>query len=213
MRLARLTAVGAAAAGLALIAAPANAFTVSNSGGSNSITGTAKGNTTLTANGQVLTCQTSSVSGTVNPGSSNPIGNITSASWNTCDWNGYPATVTVTNPNWSLNYDAASGTATSAANDNAVAGTITNISNVLVSIQGPNGTCTFNVSGSVNATFDEDNGKGGQEITVLSTGSGLTVSNRQTFITCAGLVNNGNTATFSGSYNLNTTAGQINVQP
>ncbi|HEY0890741.1 MAG TPA: hypothetical protein VGE38_14125 [Nocardioides sp.] len=209
MRLGRLTAVGAAAAGLALIAAPANAFTVTNSG-SNSVTGTAKGVTTLTANGQVLSCQTSSVSGTVNPGSSNPVANITSASWNTCDWNGYPASVTVTNPNWQLNY--VSG-ATNNANDTNIAGTITNISNVLVTINGPAGVCTFNVTGSVNAIFKENNGKGGQEITVLSTGSTLTISNRNNFFTCAGLVNNGNTATFSGSYNLNTLAGQINVLP
>lgn len=59
----------------------------------------------------------------------------------------------------------------------------------------------------------EDNGKCSQGLTFLGPGFTLTVRNRQAFVTCADLVNNGDSATFSGSYNLNTTNGQINVQP
>ncbi|HEY0890811.1 MAG TPA: hypothetical protein VGE38_14490 [Nocardioides sp.] len=76
--------------------------------------------------------------GTVKPGSRNRVPTITAASCTNTDWNGYPITVTATNPNWSLNYNPASGTATSAANDNAVAGSITNISRFLVTYNGPN---------------------------------------------------------------------------
>lgn len=192
---------------IALIAGPASAVTVDYSG-SNPISATAKGATTLTANGQQLTCDTSSI--TANVGTGSPSATIIGANWNTCDWNGFPATVTVTNPSWQLN--AVSGM-TNANNDHNVQGTITNISNVLVDINGWFGHCTFNVSGSVNATFDEDNGKGSQEVTVLASGSTLTVSNRNNLFTCVGLVNNGDSATFAGAYNTSTAAGAINVKP
>lgn len=151
-----------ASSALALIAAPANAFTVTNSGSSNSVTGTAKGAVTFSV-GQPLTCTSSSIGLTVNPGSTNLVANITYVSWSGCDWNGYPATVTVTNPNWLFNYSSG---ATSAASD-SVQGAITNISGILVSISGPSGTCTFNLSGATDAAFAEDNGKGGQQLGFL----------------------------------------------
>lgn len=194
MRLRNLSAVGAAVAGLALVAAPAFAgapYTVSGS----TTTATAKGNTVLTANGQVLTCTNSSLTITPNVGSGYTTGNglayVTAASWTGCDWNGVPATVTVTSPNWSFN--DTSGNNTSALTD-VLNGTLTGISNVRVTISTG---CAFNVGGSVGGYFDEDNSNGGQELGVTS--SSLTVSNAN--FACFGVISNGDPATFSGTYN------------
>ena len=194
MRVRNLTAVGAAAAGLALVAAPAFAgapYTVSGT----AATATAKGNTVLTANGQVLTCASSSLTVTPNVGSGKATGNdlarVTAASWSGCDWNGIAATVSVTSPSWQFN--DTSGNNTSATTD-VLTGTLTNISGVRVTT---NTGCAFNVGGSVGGYFDEDNGKGGQELGVTS--SSLSVSNAN--FLCFGIIGNGDAATFTGTYN------------
>ena len=206
MRLGRLTAVGAAAAGMALIAAPALAVSTT---GATSFSGTAdKGNTTLSAGSGTLTCITSSISGPVHA-SGNPVAHINSASWGGCTFGSYPATVTVNaaaNP-WALSANSGYTTGTT----DVVAGTLSGITNVSVDINGPVGHCTFNVSGSVNGYFDEDNGKGGQELGVTS--SNLTVTNVNSAFVCLGLVSNGDAATFNGIYNSSPTAAKVNIQP
>jgi hypothetical protein len=69
------------------------------------------------------------------------------------------------------------------------------------------GDCAFSIDGSINVSFDEDNGKGGQELTF--TGSNLTASNVAG--ACLGQVNNDD-AVVAGSYN---TAGNtlVNLEP
>ena len=195
MRIRSLSAVGAAAAGLALVAAPAFAGAPYNVSGSVT-TVTAKGNTVLTAGTQTLTCTNSSLQVTPNVGAAvnNPVANVTAASWTGCTWvGGIAATVTVTSPNWAFNIS--SGTNTSGLTD-SFNGTLTNISNVRISLSTG---CAFNVNGSVGGYFDEDNGKGGQELGVTS--SSLLVSNVNSAFLCLGLVSNGQSATFSGTYN------------
>ena len=106
-------------------------------------------------------------------------------------WNGIAWTFTITSPSWHLN--DTSGNNTSAVTD-VLTGTLTNISGVRVTW---NTGCAYNVGGSVAGYFDEDNGKGGQELGVTS--SSLTVSNAN--FLCFGIVSNGDPATFTGTYN------------
>ena len=204
MRLGHLTAAGAAA-GLALIAAPALAVTTT---GATGFTATAdKGNLTLAFGSMTLTCTSSSIGGPVHA-SGNPIAHIDSASLGGCSFLGNSATVTVNaaaNP-WALNANSGYTTGTT----DVVNGTLTGITNVTIDINGPTGHCTFNVSGSVNGYFDEDNGKGGQELGVTS--SNLTVTNVNSAFTCLGLVSNNDPATFNGIYNTNPADPKVNIQ-
>ena len=196
----RLTAVGAAVAGLALVAGPALA--VSSTGPSSATFTADKGSTVLTANGQTLTCTSSSVGGPIHA-SGNPVANITAASWGGCSWGSFPATVAVTSPNWALNVSSG---ATSALGDHSVLGTLTGINNVHVDINTGLGHCTFDVTGSVGGAFDEWVDKNGDGVMDVGDAQQLTVSNSLLTISntaglCLGLVNNNDSATFSGVYN------------
>jgi hypothetical protein len=211
MRARHLTALGAGVAGLAMVAAPALAsapYTVSvggdTSGASYTMNATAKGNTTLTANGNVLTCTASTLTastsvsgGGIHTGVNSTgldIADITGATWTGCTFSGsFPATVTVTSPDWKFNVTGGNTSGTS----DTITGNLTNISNVLVDINTGFGHCTFNVSGSVDGNFQESTTKGAQQLNV--TNSHLSLSNVSA--ACFGLVNNGDAATFSGQYN------------
>ena len=208
MRLGRLSAVGAAAAGLAMIAAPALAdapYTVSYDGsttGDHSVTATAKGDTTLSANGIDLICTSSTVGATVHAGtyatSPAAVATIGSAAWSGCSMSGFPATVSVTSPSWALNI-VDPNSQTTALTD-TLGGSITGINNVAVDVNLGLAHCTFTVSGNVTSgQFLEDNGKGGQEIDVNAS-PGLTIASPSSG--CLGLVNDGDAATFDGQYNL-----------
>jgi hypothetical protein len=195
----RLAVLGASVAGLALMAGPALAsapYTVTNSG-TNPLVFTNKATVNLAANGNNLPCTSSSLSVTVHTGTfSDPanIATIDPASFTGCTFAGFPTTVTAVTP-WQL---IATGGNTSGTSD-TITGTLTGIS-ANINISGPFGACKFNVAGTVSGTFLEDNGKGGQELSVTS--SNLTISGVNTALTCLGLVSNGNAASFTGAYNI-----------
>ena len=205
MHLGKLTALAVTTTGLALTAAPATALTIEYASG-DPIIGTAKDELVITIGPETLVCANATVSGDINVGTSNPFADITSATWLNCTFGPSTATVTLS-PYWHIN--AVSGM-TSGTNDN-IAVTITNISNVHVAIDGPLGDCEFEVSGSANGVFDEDNGKGGQSLTITS--SNLMASDLDNAFTCLGLVSEGDPATLSGELNFDTFAGEVNIKP
>lgn len=214
MVLRKLAAVGAAAAGLVLVAGPALAdapYTVTVNGSTSntaSILGTNKAPVVLTDNGLPLTCTTSTitlnVTGGVYPTDPATIATIAPATFTDCDFEGFSATVTAnTDPAWPVSITGGGNTT---GTDDVIAGKVSDI-DVNVSVAGPLGTCSFEVTGSVGGQFDEDNGKGGQELEVTS--SDLTIGNVDSALTCVDLVGNGDRPTFMGSYNSDNQAVQI----
>jgi hypothetical protein len=181
-------AVGASV-GVAL--AVAITFTISPGG---AITAKA-GTTTLkdTNTGSVLTCTSSTSSGTLKSGSGvsgTNLGSITKLSFSNCT-GPLMLTFTVTNSGfpWTL-----SGTSY-----NATTGTTTGFINGIKSkLSGPS--CTANVAGltagskgKVKVTYKNSTGK----LSVLATGGNLHVFN---VVGCAGLINSGDATQFTGVY-------------
>jgi len=189
-----VTGVAAAAAvgvsaGVAM--AVAITFTITPGG---AITATA-GTTNLkdVNTGSVLTCATSTSSGTLKKGSGVPgtnLGSITALSFNNCT-GPLGLTFTVSNSGfpWTL-----SGTAY-----NATTGTTTGFINGIKShLSGPS--CSADVAGAtatakgkVKVTYTNSTGK----LKVLATGGNLHVFN---VVGCAGLINTGDTTQFVGTY-------------
>ena len=211
MRLGKLTTLVAA---LTLLAAPASALTVTYTG-SNPITAAATAGTTgpvvLQLPGQTLSCATSNITATIN--TSIVVADISAGSWSSCTTSGQSATVSASIPPTSKWHFNALGGYTSAGNDQ-VSGTITNINGLHVVISGPFGGCGFDLSGTLDATFDEDNGVGSQTIEFRhSSANYLTVSNVSNAFACLSLVANGDSVGFTGAYRTSTSAGAINIAP
>jgi hypothetical protein len=152
----------------------------------------AAGSTTLkdSTTGTTVTCSSSSASGTLGSGSglSNPIGSIASITFNNCTGPlGITFSASVTGP-FSLNANSYSSGVTS--------GTITGIHGTLTSslcslvIDGTSATAH---NGTVKATFTNST----STLKVLASGSTLHI---YSVSGCFGLVNNGDAASFAGSY-------------
>jgi hypothetical protein len=191
MRMTRVAlAVAAASATLMLSATAALAtdttFTVSPGG---SITGTA-GTTTLkdTTSGTSLSCTSAKASGTLKKGSGlsgTDIGTITSTTFSTCTG---PLGITFTVKQvgtWDINATASSGGVTTG-----------NISSVDATLSGS--LCSATATGSVDASYSNSTG-----VLTLKpvTGSGHTLK-ISGVNGCLGLINNGDTATFTGAFTL-----------
>ncbi|MFG2404541.1 hypothetical protein ACGFR8_09465 [Streptomyces brevispora] len=147
-------------------------------------------NTVLSVSGIPLTCPTASASGSAFSATGNPatIGNITSATFGTtaspCTSALGPVTpIATTTPAWQLvAEDYASG---------VTKGYIKNIQAKLTVL-----TCTFNVTGEVNATYTNSTKK----LAVSNSTRQLTVSGATA--ACAGIVANGAHPTFTGTYSV-----------
>ncbi|MFD7426053.1 hypothetical protein ACIQM0_17615 [Streptomyces sp. NPDC091387] len=148
-------------------------------------------NTVLSVSGIPLTCPTASAAGSAFSATGNPatVGNITSASFGTtsspCTSALGPVTpVATTTPAWQLvAQDYTSGVTT---------GYIKNIQAKLTVL-----TCTFNVTGEVNAKYTNSTKK----LSVSnSSAHQLTVSGATA--ACAGIVANGAHPTFTGDYSV-----------
>jgi len=174
-----------AASALALIAAPALASAPHVVLSTQTVvTATAKGSTALTANGNAVTCSSSSL--VLDMNATGDAADITAGTWTGCSFSGsFPATVTTTAPAWQL--DITNGT----------------LSDVDIHIDIALGTahCAYDIGGDVPITFLTNNGKGGQELD-LTGAAGLTVSNISSPNACFGLIDNGDAATVNGQYNL-----------
>lgn len=215
MRIRALAAVGAAAAGLALAAAPALTAAASaapppvtvsvngdTSGASYDVTAVSKGTVNLAANGNNLPCTASTLGGVIHTGvnaTGDGVADVNAASFTGCTFAGFPAAVTTSfPPNWEFNV-------TNVAGPHEIDGTLTDVSAHVV-ISGPLGACSFDVTGSVSGFLDpqfaKDDGSLAQQLTVND--SELTISNVDNALTCVGLVNDGDPATFTGSYNVTT---------
>lgn len=193
------TAAFAAALGLSISSASATAqstFTVSP-GGNWSATST---NTELSVSGSVLTCDTSTASGTLKSGSGlagDGIGSITGITFGSgdpgdCSFAGIDFEVTATNLPWALNVSGPN-----AGDPDAVDGSITGIK---ASISGT--LCTATFEGSVTGKY-----KNGTHTLSLDGGGTLAA----TAANCLGLINVGNHASFTGDYVV-TPAQTITVQ-
>ena len=179
----KIPVLAAAAAALAIIAAPSMAFATS---GGPTYTANAS-NVAFSVNGQNMTCSNTTVTGNVYTGV-NPAADIASSSWGGCSYSGQSVTVTQ-GGTWNLVADSGYTSGT----DAAVAGHISNIS-AHVSTLG--GICQFDVTGTAQGTFDES----GQVLHVNETAShgGLTVSGVS--IGCFGLISNKQKASFSADF-------------
>jgi hypothetical protein len=185
-----LAGAAAATAALALSVAPASAltqtFTVSPGG---SITGTA-GTTTLkdTTSGNSLTCSSAKASGSLKSGSGlsgTGIGSITSTTFTTCKGPlGLTFSVTQSGT-WSVNITSEAGGVSTGF-----------VSNVKASLSGPD--CSATVTGSADATYSNSSAA----LTFKAvTGSGHTLK-VSGVNGCLGLINNGDTSTFSGAFTI-----------
>jgi hypothetical protein len=185
-----LAGAAAATAALALSAAPASAvaatFTVSPGG---SITGTA-GTTTLkdTTTGNSLTCSSAKATGSLKSGSGlsgTGIGSITGTTFTTCKGPlGLTFTVTQSGT-WSVNLTSNSGAVSTGF-----------VSSVKASLSGPD--CSATVTGSADASYSNTTGVLTFK-SVAGSGHTLTVSGVSG---CLGLINNGDTSTFSGAFTI-----------
>lgn len=203
MALRQLAAVCAAAAGLVLMAGPALAaapYTVTfdgNPAGTFTEIFTNTAPVVFSDNGLNLTCNTSILTVNVTAGAYNSdpanVATIGPATFTDCDFDGLPMTVAANTP-WQVNVTGGN----TSAPDDTVTGTVTGV-DADVSIDGPLGTCSFVVTGSVNGNFLESSPEGGQELDAIP-GPGLTISDVDNAITCIGLVNNGDAPTFTGQY-------------
>lgn len=184
--------VAVAATLVSLGAGPAFAATWTVTPGG-SVSGSA-GTTTLrdTNTGATVTCSSSAASGSLKSGSglSNPIGSITTITFSNCTGPlGIRFVASVTGP-FPLNANSYSSGVTS--------GTITHIHGTVsgtgcsATIDGTSATAD---NGTVNATFTNST----SVLKTLTTGSTLHIYNVSG---CFGLLNNGDGATFSGSYTI-----------
>ncbi|WP_328906961.1 hypothetical protein OG230_30550 [Streptomyces sp. NBC_00234] len=204
-----LTAIGAAVASVALaapsaIAAPTS-WTITPTG---AFTGSA-GVTVLTDNnGNKIQCATSAAAGSAptSPVAGSPakLANITSISFNSPCTGPFSSTWTVTTnvtPPWEIwgnTYAAGAGT-------NSTGQTTGAIQAIKATVTGSSvlGACTFNVTGSVAAKYNNPS-TGGANGTLNTAGGGLTLAiSGKTGAGC-GIV--GNTASFAGLYTIVSTA-------
>jgi hypothetical protein len=178
------------AAGVALAVTTAPEIDVSPAG---KITASA-GKTTLTdtKTGAVLTCASSSSSGTINAEADPTVGTITALTFSNCT-GPLGLTFMVTNSNfpWKL---------TASAFSSSTGVTTGKISGIKSLLSGPS--CSANVAGTtattpgtVKVTYTNSSGV----LKVLTTGGTLHVWNVSG---CAGLINSGDPTTFSGSYTI-----------
>lgn len=205
-----LTAVGAAAAAVALaapsaFAGPTAAWTITPTG---NFTGTA-GQTILTDNvGNQIKCTTASANGNApaSPVAGPLLANITSAAFNgpctgpfSSSWSVSPIM------SWTINgtsYTAGGGT-------NLTGQTKGWIGNIGATVTGTSalGPCTFKVAGSVDAVYNNPTAGGSNGTLVVAPAATapllLTISNKVG--TGCGIV--GSTATFKGSYTVKATSG------
>ncbi len=178
----------------ALAAGPvaAASWTVSPGG---AVSGAA-GTTTLqdSTTGTALSCSSSAATGTLKSGSglANPIGTIQTLTFNNCTGPlgiSFSTSVTGPFPLSATSYNAATGV------------TAGRIGNIHGSISGPlcsatvDGTSATADNGAVRARYKNATGK----LTVLPTGGNLHIYNVSG---CFGLINSGDTATFSGTYQI-----------
>jgi hypothetical protein len=189
---AAVAAVACLSGGPAFAAGPVAAATWTVTPGG-SVSGTA-GTTTLqdSTTGTALTCTSSAATGSLKSGSGlrNPLGTIATLTFSNCTGPlGISFSTSVTGP-FPLNgaaYNAGTGVTTG------------KISNIHGSLSGPlcsatvDGTSAGANNGMVRAHYKNSTGK----LTVLATGGNLHIYNVSG---CFGLINSGDTATFSGSY-------------
>ncbi|MBM7516293.1 hypothetical protein [Nocardioides nitrophenolicus] len=224
----KLLAVGGAVAGVALAAAPALAtgmpYTVAVGGStapstSHPWTATSVGAINFSvrhvATGAIvnMSCTSASASGRASSGSGVvDIANIDNTTWTSCTSFAGNMAVTQTSTPWQVHGDTSA--VTSAQTDN-VAG---HIHNIRAHVANPG--CTFDVGGRstatatpgdvpgrANATFDEAN----QRIVVNQTGYSPTNLVVYNVIGCIGQISAGDPANFSGTYQVTSTDGPINV--
>ncbi|MFJ9682347.1 hypothetical protein ACIRP2_30480 [Streptomyces sp. NPDC101194] len=205
-----LTAVGAAAAAVALatpsaFAGPTAPWTITPAGDFN---GTA-GVTVLTDNnGNKIQCATSAAAGNAptSPVSGSPakLANITSISFNSPCTGPFSSTWTVTTkvtPPWEIwgnTYAAGAGT-------NSTGQTTGQIKAISATVSGSSvlGPCTFDVTGSVAAKYNNPSA-GGSNGTLDTSGGGLTLTIANKVGGGCGIV--GTTASFAGLYTIKSTA-------
>ncbi|GGZ22720.1 hypothetical protein [Streptomyces nitrosporeus] len=204
-----VTAVGAAAAAVALaapsaMAGPSAVWTVTPTGNFSATAGV----TTLTDNiGNAIKCTTASASGNIptSPTAGPQIASITAAAFNAPCTGPFSSTWTIsTTMPWALN---ATSYATGGTNGTGVA--TGNISAIKATVSGSSvlGACTFNVTGSVNAKYNNPSAGGSNGTLAVAPAATspllLTISGK-TGPGC-GIV--GATATFKGDYTVVSAAG------
>ena len=195
----------AAAAVACLSASPASATTATwtvTPGGS--ATGTA-GTTDLadSTSGTTLSCTSSTANATLKSGSGlvNPLGKITALAFNNCTGPlgiSFSASVTGPFPMRANSYNATTGT------------TVVKITHIHGSISGPlcsavvDGTSATADNGAVKAKYQNAT----SQLQVLAAGGNLHIYNVSG---CLGLINSGDTATFTGTYSVS--PGQVITSP
>jgi hypothetical protein len=181
------SALTAAAAVTVALAVPSLASATTTAGDVYSATSS---NVAWSFNGQNMTCSAVDLGGTVQSGT-NPAATIESArtAWGGCLYSGQDLDITMNNNTWSLVAD----TGYTSGADTSVASHISSIS-MHWSLLG--GLCTYTVTGSMQASFNEAT----QTLQVNETAAhgGLTVSG--TSFGCFGLWTNGSHANFSGTF-------------
>ncbi|NEA16102.1 hypothetical protein [Streptomyces halstedii] len=204
-----LTAVGAAAAAVALAApsataGPTAAWTVTPTG---AFTGTA-GETALTDNiGNQIKCATASASGNAptSPTAGPQLASITAAAFNAPCVGPFSSTWTIsTTTPWTLN-----GTSYAAGGTNGTGVTTGNIGSISATVSGTSvlGACTFKVTGSVNAKYNNPSSGGSNgtlDVAPAATSPLLLTIGSKTGPGC-GIV--GATATFKGTYSIKHSSG------
>ncbi|MBC6461989.1 hypothetical protein, partial [Actinomadura sp. HBU206391] len=187
---------GVAAVVLGLSAPPAFAatWTISGSTGAGGAYTATAGTTTLrdTNTGATLSCSSASAGGAIPNGTSATgagVGTITSSSFTNCTGPlGITFTVTQVGT-WNINAVSPNATA------GVVNGTITNVSARLAG-----SLCSANVTGGVPGTYDNNTAQLSVNPTAPNPNNvSLTVSGVSG---CFGLLRNGDTATFTGTYNV-----------
>lgn len=148
----------------------------------------------FTVPGLNLGCDSSDAAGTITPGAtSSTAGVITSTTFDNCVGPlGIPLEVNQTGT-WDINITG----------DNSGGVTPGQIGNVSASVSNPDGLCSFDVSGTVAGSFDENN----QALTADNT-SGPDTLFVENVNGCFGLILEGDPATFDATYDL---AGIANV--
>lgn len=131
-----------------------------------------------------LGCASGTAAGTITPGATTgAVGSITSSTFNSCS-GPLGLTLNVTqNSAWAINI-----------NGNQVGGvTPGNVSTISASVSDGSGLCSFDVTGTVPGSFNQNT----QQLTV--NGGGLSISNVNG---CFGVINEGDPATFAATYQL-----------
>lgn len=200
MALKHVTPLLACTAGIVLAASPvlaAGPNTVSVDGDSSGAmypyTAVSEGSVTYGLTGVPIVCSSVVFSGYITTGTGSPFATITN--WTSTGCSGGVVTPELASP-WQI--DLLSG-ATSGTDD-IITGEITGV-DFHIDLAAPLGDCGFEETGSVGTTFREDDGAGGQQLD-LDPGPGLSISDIDNVLTCAGLINNGDAGTVDGTFNV-----------